>query len=200
MSDLSQMTPPGAQLAGLRPPTGAVPGGLVQGAGGTLFSAQAAQATRPTSEAPKEDAGTEKKKRKKPVKPIALAVVLLLVGYVAKGKFIKPHYGPGAKVPLGEIVDLGTVTTNLSDGHLAQIGVSLQMTVAENAKEVANDTSELLGSVVTAIGQETYAALLPASGRAVLAARLLQAFQRDLGTSEGAQQVAAVYFTSFVLQ
>lgn len=197
MSDLSQMSTAAqataAQLAGIRPPNGMPPGG------GLL--AQAAQAQRAAAAEPAKAAPAgEKPKKKKPIKPIALAVVLLLVGYVAKGKIMKPHYAPGEKVPLGAIFDLGTVTTNLGDGHLAQIGVSLQMTAVASSKEETKDTSELLGSVVSALGASTYDELLPASGRSALATTLLHDFQVDLGTSEGAQQVSQVYFTSFVLQ
>lgn len=135
-------------------------------------------------------------------KLVMVVIVLLLVGFYAKGKFLKPHYGPGAKVPLGQIFSLGdtTITTNLSDGHLAQIAVSLQLTKPANSKEVNADVPELTSSTVEILGQQTYAGLLEPSGRENLATELLRAFQRDLGRSEGAQQISAVYFTSFVLQ
>lgn len=140
---------------------------------------------------------------KKSKKKLIVAVVLLLViGFYAKGKFLKPHYGPGAKVPSGQIFALGdtTITTNLSDGHLAQIGISLQLTAPANSKEVNTDIPELTSSTVNILGQQTYAGLLDPSGRQQLAGELLHAYRQDLGPSEGAQQVSAVYFTSFVLQ
>lgn len=143
--------------------------------------------------------GSRKKSKKK---LIVLVVVLLVVGFYAKGKLLKPHYGPGAKVPPGQIFALGgtTITTNLSDGHLAQIGISLQLTKPANAKEINADVPELTSSTVEILGQQTYVGLLDPIGRRELASELLRAYQRDLGRSEGAQQLSAVYFTSFVLQ
>ncbi len=142
----------------------------------------------------------EKAKKKKPIKPIIMVLVLLLVAHVVMGKVIKPHYRPGAKVPAGAIVDLGSITTNLADGHLAQVAVSMQTTVAASSKQVDKLTPELIGSTVSVLGGETYAELLPAAGRAALRRDLLRIFQHELGPNEGAQQVSAVYFTSFVLQ
>jgi flagellar basal body-associated protein FliL len=143
-------------------------------------------------------AAPAKKKSKK--KLIIIAVVVLLVAYEAKGKIEKPHYGPGAKVPAGAVIELGTITANLSDSHLAQIGVSIQMTAAASAKEEAKEQDELIGSTTQLLGTETYGELIAPVGRAAFKANLLKAFQTDLGPSEGAQQVSAVYFTSFVVQ
>ncbi len=180
-----------ARLAGIRPPT-------------------APPAAEP---APAEAGGKGKKKRKKgegeagakkkkPVKLIAVFVVLLLVAYVAKGKFVKPHYGPHAKVPLGAIYDLpNQVTTNLRDGGLAQISMSLQLTAAANKKEITKDTSAIMGTAVDLIGSMTYASVLSHPDPQVyLEHALLSPIQRDLGTNEGAQQVAGVIFTYFVIQ
>lgn len=144
--------------------------------------------------------GTKKKKSKK--KLIMLLVVLLLFGYEAKGKLMKPHYRPGQQVPAGAVYELGstTITTNLSDGHLAQIGISLQLTKAANLKLLNTDQPELTNSTIKILSAQTYNSLLGPAGRAQLSESLLSAFQQDLGRSEGAQQVTAVYFTAFVLQ
>lgn len=148
-----------------------------------------------------DESGEEAKKSPKK-KIIILCVVLLLVGYEAKGKLMKPHYGPHQKVPAGAVYELGstTITTNLSDGHLAQIGISLQLTKAANSKQINTDTSQLTNSTIKILSGDTYNALLGPAGRAALASELLGAYQKDLGRSEGAQQVSAVYFTAFVLQ
>lgn len=191
MSDLSQLAQGGAPFAGIRPPDGPPPPAAYAAMQRGVPQPQA-QAQKPAEEA--------KKPKKKPVKPIALAVVALLAGYVAKGKIMKPHYGPGHPAPLGQIIDLTQVTTNLADGHLAQLGVSLQMSKVGSSKEVTKDNSELLSTIVTDVGQETYTELLPPQGRAALQAKLLQSFQQVLGPADGAEQVVAVYFTSFVLQ
>jgi flagellar basal body-associated protein FliL len=150
------------------------------------------------SKGDKQDSGQAKKK--KPVKIIAAVLVLLVVGYVVKGKVLKPHYRPGEKVPAGKVVALSPVTTNLSDGHLAQVTVNLQLTAPANAKQVANDEPEMVATIVRYLGEQTYAGLLAPAGRQRMQVALLHAFQHELGTSEGAEQVSAVYLTGFVLQ
>lgn len=145
------------------------------------------------------EAGKAKKSKKK---LIALFLVLALVGFEAKGKIVKPHYGPGDKVPAGQVIALGssTLTTNLADGHLVQIGISLQLTKPASVKTISADTDELTNASLSILSRDTYPQLLATSGRTVLAHQLLAAYQKILGRSEGAEQVSAVYFTSFVLQ
>lgn len=175
-----------ARLAGMKPP-----------------SAPAAPAAV-EAEAPKKGKGKKAEgeggKKKLPIKPILAVVLLLVVGYVVKGKVMKPHYGPGVPVPLGATVDLGQITTNLSDGHLAQVDVVLQLTKPANSKLVTKDEPQFTGDVVADLGRDTYVGLLAPAGRAGLEAELLHQFQATLGLSEGAQQVQSVFFTSFVLQ
>jgi flagellar basal body-associated protein FliL len=140
----------------------------------------------------------KKAKKKKRTKIIALVLVFLFVGHTVEGKVVKPHYG--ANVPNGGTYGLGGITTNLSDGHLAQISVTLQLTKAANTKTIGKFNSALTDSTVGLIGLQSFASLLPPTGRAALRSQLLASFQSILGKNEGAQQVAAVYFTSFVLQ
>lgn len=176
-----------ARLAGMKPPSVAAP---------------PAMAAEP--EAQKKGKGNkadgEGGKKKLPIKAILAVVLLLGVGYVVKGKVMKPHYGPGVAVPLGATVDLGQITTNLSDGHLAQVDVVLQLTKPANSKLVTKDEPQFTGDVVADLGHDTYVGLLSPAGRAGLEAELLHQFQAALGLSEGAQQVQSVFFTSFVLQ
>jgi flagellar basal body-associated protein FliL len=140
----------------------------------------------------------KKAKKKKRIKVIGLVVVLLLVAHVVEGKVVKPHYG--ANVPNAGTYGLGGVTTNLADGHLAQITVTLQLTKAADTKTIGKFNSQLTSSTVSLIGRQSFASLLPPSGRSELRTQLLASFQKVLGINEGAQQVSAVYFTSFVLQ
>ncbi len=188
---MAETTTPAAQaaatrLAGMRPPTAAP-------------SVEAPEGGAKKKKSKKGDAGDGKKK--KPVKPIALAVLVLLIGYVAKGKIMKPHYGPHNPVPAGAIYDFpSSVTVNLPDGSLAQIAISLQLTKVGSVKTLTKENSELMGTAVKTIGAETYQTLLSPAGRIALQKSLLQAYQKELGQSEGAQEVSAVYFTSYVLQ
>ena len=47
---------------------------------------------------------------------------------VLKPMLFPPHYKPGQKVPAGKIMSLPQNTINLSDGHLLQVTVALQLT------------------------------------------------------------------------
>ena len=46
----------------------------------------------------------------------------------SSSKTSKTVYRPGQPVPAGPVVSLGTVTVALSDGHLVQATIALQMT------------------------------------------------------------------------
>lgn len=152
------------------------------------------------AEAPLDEEAAAKKKKQRKIKVIGVVALLLVAGYVAKGKLLKPHYGPGHPAPSGQIFSLGTVTTNLADGHLAQVAVSLQLTAPAQTKTVGKESPEMMATAVADLGQETYAQLLRPAGRTALEHRLLAAYQSELGTVEGAEAVTAVYFTRFVLQ
>ena len=66
---------------------------------------------------------------------------------------------------------------------------------------MATEEPQLTNAAIADIDNWTYAQLLTPSGRAGLQSELLASFQKILGTVDGAaQQVTAVYFTSFVLQ
>ncbi len=171
-----------ARLAGMKPPPAGAP---------------APAAAEPE---PQKNGKGKARKKKLPIKAILAVLLLLVVGYVVKAKIMKPHYGPGVPVPLGTTVDLGQITTNLSDGHLAQIDVVLQLTQPANTRVVSKDAPQFTGDVVADLGHDTYVGLLSPAGRAGLQAELLHQFQATLGPSEGAQQVQSVFFTSFVLQ
>lgn len=138
--------------------------------------------------------------RKKAIKAILAGLLLLVVGYVVKGKVLKAHYRAGETVPPGQVVALNAVTTNLSDGHLARVAVSLQLTKPANPKEVTSDEPRLLATIVSYLGRQSYHGLLSPSGRSRLDAFLLHRFQQELGPVDGARQVSAVYLTGFLLQ
>ncbi len=142
----------------------------------------------------------EKKSKKKLVLVVAAVVVLALAGLVVRGKLTKTVYRPGQPVPAGQVVSLGSVTVALADGDLVQAGLDLQMTKPANTKEEASDSAALTNAAILDLGSQTYTALLTLSGREAVQQQLLASFQKILGTSDGAQQVSAVYFTSFVLQ
>jgi len=182
----------------MRPPTAAPAAPSSAPAQEASGTSQASKGTKGKNVA--ED-GEGKAKKKLPIKQIGMVVGVLLVGYVVKGRVVKPHYGPLNPVPPGSIYDFPTsVTTNLPDGSLAQIGISLQLTKVGSTKTITKDNSELVGTAVKIIGERTYPVMLSVAGRVQLQAALLKAFQNELGMTEGAQQVSGVYFTSYVIQ
>ncbi|MCU4185043.1 flagellar basal body-associated FliL family protein [Acidiferrimicrobium sp. IK] len=155
-----------------------------------------------TTIAPAQAAGTEtapKKSKKKLI--ILLVVVLLAGGYVAKGILLKPHYLPGQKVPAGKILDLSQLTVNLSDGHLVQATISLQLSKVANSKAVGADLQRFEDAINTVFGSDNYATLLSPQGRDAAKAAILKDCQKITGTVDGAaQQVLDIYFVGFVIQ
>jgi flagellar FliL protein len=145
----------------------------------------------------------EPKKSKK--KLIIIVVGALVLGFgawtmVLKPMLFPPHYKPGEKVPAGKIVALPQNTINLSDGHLLQVTVALQQTAPAETATLAEDDPKFLNAEIDVFGALTMPDLLNPAGRTAAQAALLAAFQKIAGTSEGAQQISAVYFTSFVTQ
>ena len=173
---------------------------LRQAAAGGVAAVPDAPKGRKAKKAAKAAANPDKKSPKKKI--IIICVVMLLVAFEAKGKLMKPHYGPSDPPAAGVVYALGssTITTNLADGHLAQVGISLQLTKAASAKLIATDVPELTSSTIQILSGDTYDQLLGSTGRTMLRQALLAAYQADLGKSEGGQQVSGVYFTAFVLQ
>ena len=144
------------------------------------------------------EAGEKPKKSKK--KLIIIVVVLLVGAYVAKGMLITTHYKKGQQAPAGQIAPLDQLTVNMSDGHLVQTTIDIQLTTVANTKTISADLPLYDDAAIATIGNETYAGLLAPGGRAALKSQLLAAFQKIAGTAEGAQQVSAVYFVGLVVQ
>lgn len=155
----------------------------------------------PDASGAKDDgAGDEPKAKKSKKKLIIVLVVLLLVGFEAKGKLLKAHYKPGQVVPLGAILPLDQLTVNMSDGHLVQASISLQLTKVA-AKTVPTLVPRFDDAAISVLGAETYDALLAPGGRTAAKAQILSLCQRIAPAVDGAAaEVSAVYFTSFVVQ
>ena len=147
------------------------------------------------------DAAPEPKKSKKKL-IIIMVVVLLLVAYVGKKEFLKPHYRVGQAVPAGVIdTTIGQLTINLSDGHLVQVTVALQLSKVAAAKKINLDLPRFEDAVTTVFGDQTYAGLLAPAGRTAAKAQILALCQKIAGPVDGAApQVTAIYFTGFVIQ
>lgn len=149
---------------------------------------------------PAEDEGKKKGGKKKLI--IVAAVVVLLLGvYMVKFHKHTPIYKAGQPVPNGKVVSIGTITANTSDGHLVQAGIDLQLTVVADPKQEAMDAPQFTNAAIDDLANWSYAQLLTDTGRTGLQRQLLASFQKILGPIDGAaEEVSAVYFTSFILQ
>jgi flagellar basal body-associated protein FliL len=164
------------------------------------------QTTRPSTglDAPPGDVaggdGEVKVKKSKKKLVIIMVFVLLIGGFEAKSMLLKTTYKPGQTVPLGAILPLDQLTVNMSDGHLVQASISLQMTKVASKAGTA-DVPRFDDAAITVLGAETYDALLAPGGRTTAKAEILSLIQKILKPVDGAaEQVSAVYFTSFVVQ
>ncbi len=180
----------------------------VPAAGGTAGrrksdpSSDAAKAKGKGAEKAPEGEGGKKKGGKKKLLVIVAVVLVLVVGlYMVKFRKHPVVYKAGQPVPVGKVASIGTITANTSDGHLVQAGIDLQLTAVANAKQESQDAPQLTNAAIEDLANWTYAQLLTDAGRVGLQHQLVVSFQRILGTTDGAaEQVTAVYFTSFILQ
>lgn len=156
-------------------------------------TAEAVKSAPAAAEAPK--------KSKKKLVIIVAVLVLLIGGYEAKSILMKPHYKPGQAVPPGKILPLDQLTVNLSDGHLVQANISLQLTTVADASKISSDLPRFDDAAITVLGTQTFHSLLEPAQRAQLKTQMLQQFQKIAGTVDGAaQQISAIYYTGFVVQ
>jgi flagellar basal body-associated protein FliL len=169
----------------------------------TMSPQAAAQSSAAQGAADEEPEGEKKKGKGKMI--IIGLVGALVVGFgawtmVLKPMLFPPHYKPGQAVPAGKIVPLAQNTINLSDGHLLQVTVAMQLTAPAQTATLAEDDPKFLNAEIDVFGALTMPDLLNPAGRTAAQTALLAAFQKIAGLSEGAQQISAVYFTSFVTQ
>ncbi|HET9076917.1 MAG TPA: flagellar basal body-associated FliL family protein [Acidimicrobiales bacterium] len=148
-----------------------------------------------------EDPQDPPKKSKKKLFIIIAVLVLLIGGYEAKAILLAPHYKPGQKVPMGKILPLDQLTVNMSDGHLVQASISLQLSSVAAPSTMSSDLPRFDDAAIGVLSTQTYQGLLPAAAREHVKQEILQDCQKIAGTVDGAaQQVTAIYFTGFVLQ
>jgi flagellar FliL protein len=156
-----------------------------------------------TATATKEAAKGEEapKKSKKKLFIIIAVVVLLIGGYEAKSMLMKTTYAPGQKVPLGKTLPIDQLTVSMSDGHMVQVNITMQLTVVAVPATLGGELPSFDDAAITVLGSQTYKSVLSPDGRAKAKAEILAAFQKIAGTAEGAaQQVASIAFTTFVVQ
>ena len=153
---------------------------------------------KPAAEAKK--AEQPPKKSKKKLILIVAVLVLLIGGYEAKSILLAPHYKPGQAVPNGKILPLDQLTVNLSDGHMLQVSISLQLSSVAGGT-VGSDVPRFDDAAITVFGDMTYKQLLAPDGKQQARQEILQACQKIAGTVDGAApQINAVYYTGWTMQ
>ncbi len=168
----------------------------------TMSGKAAASAEEPAAEGGEEP---EEKKKGKAKKMIIIVLGVAVLGYAAWSMMLKPmlfppHYKPGEPVPAGKIMSLPQNTIDLSDGHLLQVTVALQLTAPAQQAALTLDDPKFLNAEIDVFGALTMPDLLNPVGRDAAETSLLAACQKIAGNSEGAQQISGVYLTQFVTQ
>lgn len=158
----------------------------------------------PSAEAAAAEDPAKPKRKRKAILVVGLLALVAVAGLaypkLAHKKPAGSYKSAALAVPNGPIESLDPVTVNLSDGHLLQVGVAVQLTQAADPKKVTAMDPRILDAVIGTFSAWTYPGLLGPTGheqaRRQLEGRLAALFPPVGGTP----QVAGVYFTSFVMQ
>lgn len=164
----------------------------------TMASRKAGGADGPATEAEAKPKG-----KRKLLVVVGLVAVLGVAGLAyPKLTHKKPagYKSVALAVPNGPIESLDPVTVNLSDGHLLQVGVAVQLTLSADAKKVTAMEPRILDAVISTFSAWTYPNLLGTTGHEQARQQLEARLQSLFPPVAGAPQIAGVYFTSFVMQ
>lgn len=144
--------------------------------------------------------GKEKKGKGKLLGVVGAVVVLAVAGggYMVMQR-AGVHRGPVAPQP-GPMRSLPTTTLNLQDGHLLQIGLDYQLTAAADTKAAGAEQPALVNLEIVDLSKLTYAELLTPAGKEAAQAQLAAGFRSVLDKKGMAEQLYAIYYTTFVMQ
>ena len=133
------------------------------------------------------------KKKSKKMKIIVLAVVLLVLGALAKFTVLAPSAPAGGAKPVpGQVVEMTDMTLNLASGHYLRIKLALQ-TVKGTPEEF--DTSEAAQAVIDQFSDRPVAELTGEAARSKAKAQLLGKLQKVYP-----KQILDVIYTEFFTQ
>jgi len=145
----------------------------------------------------------KKKKGRSRPKLLALVVVVLAVAAFAADKFVLTrHHRPAHAVP-GALVRLPETTLNLSDGHLLQVALAVQLQQGVGSAKAglpAGKVAQMEDDEITVLSSFSEATLLSGAGKDKARLALLEAFRTVVGPGPAGPGVLAVYFTDFVMQ
>lgn len=143
-----------------------------------------------------------------------LKIVGMAVGFVLLGAVVGPKVAGGSAAPPaatgdtttttveGPVVVLDAVTLNLTDGHLLQVGLALEIDPkAEASAQPVDDTDPTKGyakaidATIDVLGNESMESLSAPGGRAAAKTALEAELAK---VSDG--KIVGVYFHQFVMQ
>lgn len=152
----------------------------------------------------KEKGKSEEIKPKKKGKKIILLIVPLMIGLVGGAYFFlfaspSPKARASTLPPLS--INFGSVTTNLSDGHIVQAQLDLSVAASPLASaSVAAAKSEMTDTVIQAFAGWSYQSLLSPGGRNQFKAQLISSLNTVLASEPGKPKITTIYFTNFIMQ
>jgi flagellar FliL protein len=156
-------------------------------------------ATEEKDKAGKAKSKEGKKSKKKLV--ILIAVVAILVA--AAVSYFLFFSGAKTKKPVPIPVDYSfpQLTTNLDDGHIVQVDMTLVLKPGDLTAEVNRDLPKLQNAAILTFGQMSFSQLSPTSGRLLAESQLTDVFNSVLHSGPKPwDTVLTVEFTSFIIQ
>ncbi len=147
------------------------------------------------------DFGTETQSgsSKKAVIVTAIAMLAVLaIGFLAyttlTQKTPKPVYAAGGTLTLSQ------TTLNLSDNHLLQVQLVLQLSKTADTASINSHNPQIMDAMIAVFGSMTSTQLETEQGKEQAKQQLITAFENIVGKSQGFPQIMGIYFTDFVMQ
>ncbi|MDA8277638.1 MAG: flagellar basal body-associated FliL family protein [Actinomycetota bacterium] len=110
----------------------------------------------------------------------------------AKAAFVPPKVGP--------VYDFGQITTNLADGHLIQVSMSLQLGVNDLTADISPLSKSLTSIAINDLSGWTYTQLLSVAAKQDLAKELIKDFNKTIKVATGKNEITGIYYTNFIMQ
>ncbi|NNN11043.1 MAG: flagellar basal body-associated FliL family protein [Acidimicrobiaceae bacterium] len=163
-----------------------------------------AEAVKGAQGAKKPDS-SKKPEKKKGGKKKLLFIVLPLLLVVAGAAYFLLFSGGSSKASATVATppptyNFSSLTTNLSDGHVLQVGMTFQLSRTSTPAEVTADLPQVTDIVIQTFAGYTYPYLLNPQSRDIAKQVLLKAINAELARTPKKPKVNAIFFTTFLMQ